>query len=133
MDFTKLWDKRYLFGPNPFDLSRSDQIFFGFAILLVLLAIVAKIFVLRAPASHPKKILFGRLFHLFLTMGILLGVWYGARIERIPWIYSHFTALLLLVIAAIWFGFIIRYYWLVFRNAQTAWQDQELKNKYLKR
>lgn len=132
-DFTKFWDKRYLFGPNPFILSRSDQIFFGIAIALVVLCAAAKIIVWRAEHGSPRKILFGRLFHLFLTIGILLGIWYGARIERIPWIYTRFTALLILALGAVWFVFIARYYFKSFRSAQKSWEDEQLKYKYLKK
>ncbi|OGE77735.1 MAG: hypothetical protein A2751_01605 [Candidatus Doudnabacteria bacterium RIFCSPHIGHO2_01_FULL_46_14] len=133
VDVTKLWDKRYLFGPNPFDLARSDHIFFVLAITCVIIAAAAKIIVLRAERGSPKKILFGRVFHLFLTIGILLGIWYGARIERIPWIYTHFTALLLLIVGLVWFGFITRFYLRVHRSAQERWQDEQVKLQYLKR
>lgn len=132
-DFTKLWDKRYLLGPNPLELARSDHIFLGLAIALVALGVGAKIMVWRADAGSPKKYLLGRLFHLFFTIGIGLGIWYGARIERIPWIYTHFTALFLLLIGAAWFVFIARYYVRVYRLAQRAWEDEKLKNKYLKK
>lgn len=133
LDFTKFWDKRYLFGPNPFDLTRSDQIFFGIAIASVVLCAAAKIFVWRAERNSPKKNLFSRLFHLFLTMGIFLGVWYAARFERIPWIYTHFTALLILALGAVWFAFIARYYWKSYRNLQRDFNEEEIKRKYLSR
>lgn len=133
IDITKLWDKRYLFGPNPLELTRSDHIFLGLAIACAVLGIAAKIVVWRAQTGSPKQHLLGRLFHLWFTMGIGLAVWYGARIERIPWIYTHFTALLLLSVGAAWFVFIVRYYVRVYRSAQKFWEDEQLKNKYLKK
>ena len=132
-DFTKLWDKRYLFGPNPFDLTRSDQIFLGIALAAVVLAFIAKIIVWRAERESPKKVLFSRLFHLFLTTGLLLGLWYGARVQRIPWIYTHFTALLVLAIGLVWSVFIARYYWRRYRPLEQSWKDDQIKRKYLSR
>ncbi len=133
LDFTKLWDKRYLFGPNPFDLTRSDYIFLGIAIACVALAFIAKIIHWRAEKESPRKILFSRLFHLFLTTGLLLGLWYGARVQRIPWIYTHFTALLILVISLAWFGFIARFYWKRYRALAQSWKEEKIKFKYLAR
>src|SRR3989344_2040515 len=129
-DFTKFWNKIYLFGPNPLILSRSDYIFLGIAIVSVAFAFIAKIIVWRAERNSPRKILFSRLFHLFLTTGILLGLWYGARVQRIPWIYTHFSALLVLAVGLVWFVFIARFYWKQYRGLQQTWKDDKIKLKY---
>ncbi|OGE76647.1 MAG: hypothetical protein A3C85_01535 [Candidatus Doudnabacteria bacterium RIFCSPHIGHO2_02_FULL_48_21] len=132
-DITKLWDKVYLFGPNPFTLSRSDQMFFYIAIGFVFLGLVAKILVWRAEDGSPKKFLFSRVFHLFFTVGLLLLLWYGARVERIPMIYTHFTVLILLVIWLVWLVFIFRYFLRQYRPQQRVFEEEKLKRKYLVR
>lgn len=131
-DFTKLWDKTYLFGA-PAVLVRSDKIFFGIAVGMVVLAIVAKIVVWHSESGRPKKFFMNRIFHLLFTIGLLLLMWYGARVEQIPWISAHFTALVVLVIFLVWLGFIARYYWRDYRNLERIWAEEKIKQKYLAR
>lgn len=133
LDFTKLWNKIYLFGPNPVVLSRSDQIFFWLAAGFVVVGMAAKIVEWYLENGRPKKILLNRLFHLFFTSGLLLLIWYGARLQLIPWISAHFTALLVLAIFLVWLGFITRYYLRDYRDLEQRWKDEQIKNKYLSR
>src|SRR3989344_2776741 len=130
-DFTKLWDKAYLFGPNPLDLSRSDIIFFWCAIGFIVMSIVSKFLAFRHRAASPHHFLFNRFFHLFLTMGILVAIWAGARRENIPWIGTHFLALVLFLIWVIWLGFILKYFLGRFRHDRNIWKDEQIKRKYL--
>lgn len=133
MDFTKLWNPRYLLGPNPLDLSRSDYIFFWIAVGFVVVGIIAKLLVLREEYGSPRRILLGRLYHLFATMGVLVLIWVGFRFENIPWLSTHFLALLLLLICLVWLGFIAKYFFMEFLRQQKIWADELLKRKYLPR
>jgi len=54
-------------------------------------------------------------------------------VERIPWVHTHFTALILILIGAIWLVFIARYYWRKHRGLQAAFQEEKIKRKYLSR
>jgi hypothetical protein len=131
-DFTKLWDKAYLFGPNPLDLTRSDFIFFWCAIGFVVISVVSKIFAIKQRSGSPQRFLYNRFFHLVLTMGILIFIWVGARRESIPWIETHFLVLLLFAISLVWFAFIFKYFTGQFRRDRKIWKDEETKRKYLR-
>lgn len=131
MDFTKLWDKTYLLGPNPLDLSRSDLIFFWVTLAFIVAGIISKIMAVRAETGSPSKFLFRRLFHLFATMGILILLWIGFRFENIPWLSTHVVVLFLFLIWFIWTGFIAKYFVTKFRGEERIWKEEAIKRKYL--
>jgi Ca2+/Na+ antiporter len=131
MDFTKLWDKTYLFGPNPLDISRSDRIFFLVAIVFVVCGIISKVLAARQPSRSPRQHLLNRLYHLFLTSGFLVLLWVGARFENIPWIAAHVVVLLLFLIWLAWLLFIAKYFFKEYHIHQKLWKEEELKQKYL--
>lgn len=131
LDFTKLWDKIYLLGPNPPDLSRSDLIFFWISLIFLAVGIIAKILAARAETSSPQRFLRSRFFHLFLTMGILILSWVGLRFENIPWLSTHIVVLSLFLIWFIWLIFIGKYYVKEFRNKHRLFEEQKIKQKYL--
>ena len=132
-DFTKLWSTAYLFGPAGFELVRSDKVIFYASLISIALAIVIKIFVLAKPKMSPVAVLLSRFFHLFLTMGILVLIWVGAREQAIPWISTHFMALVLFIISVVWLGYIVKYYFRKYRHEVKDWQDEQVKRKYLSR
>lgn len=132
-DFTKLWNRIYLLGPNPLNLSRSDYIFFWVAVSFVVLGIVAKVWAMRAEATSPHRYLFARLFHSLVTMGIFILLWAGARFENIPYLSLHIVVLFLFLIFLIWLGFIAKYFFGGFLRQRKIWADEMLKRKYLPR
>ncbi|MBI4050539.1 MAG: hypothetical protein HY396_00995 [Candidatus Doudnabacteria bacterium] len=131
LDFTKLWNKTYLFGPNPIELVRSDFIFFWTSLALVAAGIILKIFAIKNSLDSPKRYLFNRLFHLCFTMGLLILLWFGFRFENIPWLSTHFVVLSLLLIWLVWLVFIGKYFFSQYRAQQKIWQDEAIKRKYL--
>lgn len=133
LDFTKLWNKFYLFGPYAALLSRSDYIFFGAAVGFVILGIGFKIWSVRQDSGGPQQHFFNRFFHLFFTMGLLVLLWVGFRYEDIPWLGTHVTVLGLWLIWLIWLGFILAYWWTDFRGQQRLWHDELVKRKYLEK
>lgn len=133
LDFTKLWDKRYLFGPNPLGFSRSDYIFWAAAVALILASVILKVLATRLDQTSPQKRLLSRYFHLTATAGILTLVWSGFRFENIPWLSTHFLVLAMFVIWLAWLGFILKYSLWQYRRDRTAWQEENLKRKYLPR
>lgn len=133
LNFTKLWNAKYLFGPNPALLSRSDNIFLWTGAAFVAFAIVLKFWGLRQEASSPARLLWNRLFHNFVTMGILILVWTGCRYENIPWLGTHIVMLLLLIVWLVWLGFIGKYAFSEYPNQKKAWDGEKIKRKYLPR
>lgn len=130
-DVTKLWDKRYLFGPNPIDLTRSDHIFFWISLVFVVAAILSKIIASTQQNGSPKKFLMNRFFRAFLTMGILILLWTGARFENIPWLSTHILLLFLFLIWLVWLFFIAKYFLKDYRGQQENWESEQVKQKYL--
>ena len=122
LDFTKLWDTKYLFGAGPAVMSRSDLVFFWGAVVLIVVAVVLKFIVLRNPQKSPKRYLLNRYFHASLTMGILISLWSGARFQNIPWIQTHILVLVLWLSFLVWLVFIMKYYWQNFRDHHSEWQ-----------
>lgn len=132
LDITKLWNTKYLFGPNPIILSRSDYIFFYLAAAIFVLGIVCKILIMRKEQGDPKRYFLNRLFHLGLTIGLLLLLWSSARYENIPWIGTHFVALMLLLIAAVWLGFILWYRIRIYPPQARRFREEKVKEQYLR-
>lgn len=133
LDFTKLWNTIYLFGLPAGGLSRSDYIFFGISVFFILLSAACKFWAVKAGKVSPGNFLYSRYYHLFLTMGLLLLLWAGARFESIPWLSTHFLGLILLVISAIWFIFILKYHIREHGSREKVWQEEEVRKKYLSR
>lgn len=131
LQVSKLWNLTYLFGPNPLDFSRSDKIFFVAGIAFVILAIAGKVWAIKHEPQSPSRHLFNRLYHLFLTIGILVVFWGGARFENIPWLSTHFLVLLFYLGWLVWLGFIGFYFFGDFRLQHRIWQDEVVKRKYL--
>ena len=133
MNISKLWDVKYLFGPNPLDLSRSDILFFWSAAGMVVAALIFKIFSVRSEAGSPARFLFNKFYHLFLTAGLLVFLWVGARFENIPWLGTHVVVLGLGLIFLVWLVFILFYLLGKYPKQIRAWRDEKTKQKYLSR
>ena len=131
MDFTKLWDKTYLLGPNPLELQRSDKIFFVIALVFVLIGLATKIVSFWADKDSPKRFLLSRLFHLFLTSGVLILFWFSFRFENIPMLSTRVVVLSLFIIWFVWLIFTYKYFFKEYRVKQRLWEEEQVKNKYL--
>ena len=133
MDFTKLWNKTYLLGPNPLELQRSDQSFFIVSLAFILIGLLTKIVSYQSDVGSPKKLLLSRFFHVFLTSGTLILLWFGSRFENIPMLSTHIVVLLLFVIWIVWLIFIAKYFFKEYRVKQRLWEEEKVKRKYLAR
>lgn len=111
----------------------NEIVFFWVAVGLSVLGLLMQLLQRRIAAGSPRRFLLGRFIHLFLTTGVLLLLWAGAAREDIPWLQSSLVAWLLLLGFLVWLGFILRYQLKSYKAQLRAWQEQELKSKYLKR
>lgn len=123
----------YLFSTRTPGLVRSDLVFMWVGAVFVIASIIIKGFVVKQLAGSPKKILLNRCYHLFLTIGLLVMLWFGFRYENIPWLSAHVAVLGLFLMAGLWFVFIARFYFRNYKTAQKSWADEQLKKKYLAR
>jgi hypothetical protein len=129
-NFHKLIETDYLFTVNRVFLARSDKLFFVVGAALVIVAIVFKIAALYAP-NPLDKILRNKFFNLFLTIGLLEVVWFGARYENIMFFGSHFLALLILLIGLVWFIFLAASIMKNYRSDKLMWEKEQVRLKYL--
>jgi hypothetical protein len=130
-DFSKLWSKTYLFGPAGFELVRSDKIFFLGSLAAIVISAVIKLIAVSKDKNSPSAVLLARFFHLFLTTGIVLLIWTGAREQGIPWVSAHFLAIVILLAALVWLAFILKFYFRKYRVLMRDWADEKIKRKYL--
>ena len=131
-DFTKIWDKVYLIGPNPTDLARSDTVFLWLSLVFIVAAIALGLLAYWEELGNPKKVLLARLWHLLLTTGLLGLVWAGARYENVRLVSTHLAIFIVFLIGFIWFATIAKYFFTRFRKERQIWQEQALKQKYLR-
>lgn len=125
-----LYSYDFLFYINRVRLETADYVFAGIAAGLVGLAIVLRVVSWKNKHVVCKKLLM-RWYRMSLTIGLLGIVWCGARYEYIRWFGTHTAFLILLVIGLVWTGYIVRYWLAGYRVEKTAWEKQQLKQKYL--
>jgi len=129
-NFHKLISKSYLFDINRVLLTRSDKLFAILGLAMAVLAIAFKLASMYAP-NPVDKVLRNKFFRMFLTIGVLEVVWFGARYQNIMFFGSHFVALLILFIGILWFVklaiSVIRHY----GSEKEIWEKEQIKAKYL--
>ena len=126
----KLLSADYLFNVDRVILTRSDFIFYYFGIALVLLAIVMKIASTKAPNPVDKHYR-QKAFTLFVTIGILEILWFGARYQAIRFFGSHFVALVILCVGIVWAVFLITDIVQHYKPAKEKWEKEQVRQKYL--
>lgn len=126
----KLASKDYLFTINRVLLTRSDKLFFLLGAGLAILAIVFKIASLYSPNPVDKAVR-NKFFNLFLTIGLLEIAWFGARYENINFFGSHFVALVILLIGAIWFVWLVISIIKNYKTDKELWEKEQVRLKYL--
>lgn len=130
MTIKEVFTKKFLFEVNPVMLENVDKMFGVAGVIMVVLAVMFKLAAAFAPTPVDKRIR-SRFFALFATIGILEIVWFGLRYQNIRFLGSHFMALLLLLIALVWFGFIVRDIVKNYTSEKQAWEKEQVRQKYL--
>lgn len=120
----------FLFYVNPVHLSRIDTIFGLIAGVGIVASIVCRL-MMRFAQNPIAKSLWRRFFRLYATVGIAGAIWYGLRYQNIDIFGSHFTFIVLLVIAAIWKFYIVKYWFTKYAAEKQAWEKEQLKLKYI--
>ncbi len=127
---SKLLSTQYLFGPTIPGFSRSDHYFLNISVILIAIGIL--LMLLTYFVSHPvQKKFVHRLTDLALTIGILSLLWTGLRYELVQYLSMHFLVLLVYLIGAIWFGFIVRLWFKNYRAEHNAYEREKLRQKYM--
>jgi hypothetical protein len=132
MNFLKhIFSYDFLIYINRVQLERVDKVFALGSAVIVALALVIRI-VISMQRGHIRVQLLQRFWRLFLTMGLLGLVWFGARYELVSGFGSHLAFLLLVVIGLIWLGYIVRYWLTTYKRECVAWEHKQQKDRYLK-
>lgn len=127
-----IFSSEFLFFINRVIVERVDYGFLYFSLGLLVLGLVAWLFKRRYKRANPLLAgFFARLVNLFTTVGILGVLWFGVRYEAVRWLGTHFAFLLILLVALVWLGFILKYRLLVYPKERQKAEKEAIKNKYL--
>ncbi len=129
-NYKKLISQDYLFNIDTVLMHRSDRLFLSIGIALVVIGIVM-ILTSRFSANPYSKKYWQRLANMSLVIGLLELVWYAFRYEYIRGFGSHIVAIAILIIGAVWTGYILKYRLTKYRSEIESWNKDQLKQKYI--
>ncbi len=130
MDLKRYFTGEFMFNINRLEIQRSDKIFIISGIVAVVLAVLFKVAAIYAPNPVDAKYR-NKFFNLLLGFGLAEIIWYGCRIQFVRFFGSHFTALLIGLIAVVWFIVIVLNMLENYGAEKSTWQKEQLKQKYL--
>ena len=111
-------------------MGRSDKLLFSMALMFILLAIVFKFAEVFSPNVIDRKFR-AKFFNLFLTIGILELLWFGARYQNVQMFGSHAVVFAILLIWFVWLVFIVKDLIQHYSAERQAWEKEQIKLKYL--
>lgn len=131
INWGEVFSKDFWFGIDRTAIHTSDKVFLYIGSALVALAIIALIY-----ARFSKNQFLGRvavrLSKLFITIGLLEGLWYLLRIQYVSALGTRFVAALLLVWAVVWIYFPLKYLVKNYKFDMEKAQREMSREKYLK-
>ncbi len=130
IDWNKLFSYEFFFKIDRVRLHRSDWAILVVGAMLILAGVFASVYKRYRQVPYAK-ILLARLVRLFITTGILFGLWFGFRYESVRWFGTRFAAVIILAYGLTWLGFILVDYIRNYRPHKQLWEKEQLKNKYL--
>lgn len=130
-DFKEIFSQEFFFAIDRVRIHRSDWAVLIFGGALVILGVV-KTVLKRYRANPVAKALLGRFAKLFLTIGFLEAFWFGLRYQEVVWFGTRIVPVLIFLVGIVWLGFILKYYFGIYRVEQANWQKEQQKLKYLK-
>lgn len=111
------------------NLSLYDIMLFYFFVGFVILAIVLAFSYFY---KHPfVKGLLTRFRNVCLFLGVTGLLWFGFRYENTPIFARRFWALIIVIIALIWLGFIFKYLFLEYFEAKREYDWKEQNSRYM--
>ena len=111
-------------------MERNDKVFLFIGAVLIILAILFKAASIYSPNPIDKKYR-NKYYKLFLTFGLALTIWFGARFQNLNIFGTHFTALFILLIGAISFVWVTVKMLKDYRGEKRFWEKEQVKLKYL--
>lgn len=129
-DFSKLISLDYLFTIDRLNLAPTDWWYMYIGIGLVVIAAALRI-VERALKNPFDRQLARKLFVLCLFAGLAEIIWFGARYQNVRFFGTHFVALIILLATFVWGSILKIRYWMKRSGQLSAWQKEQIKQKYL--
>ena len=121
---------KFLFEIDRVMLHRADKVFLLLGGIFVVLAVIFKLAAIYAPTPIDLKYR-QKFYKLFLSIGISEVIWFAARYYFIRFFGNHFVALVILLIGAVWLGFIVASLIKCYKPEKSAWEKEQVKLKYL--
>lgn len=129
--FKQFFSYDFLIYLNRIRIEKIDIVFASIAVGLLVLGIIVRIVSWRSSHKVRKSMLL-RFARLFVTIGIMGLVWYGARYQLVAWFGTHLTYVIILLIGLVWTGFLLRYVFGSYFSEKQAWEKEQQKLKYIK-
>lgn len=131
INWGEVFSRDFWFGIDRAVIHTSDKAFLYIGAALVVLAIITLIY-----ARFSKNKFLGRvavrLSKIFITIGLLEGLWYLLRTQYVAALGTRFVAALLLVWALVWIYFPIKYLVKNYKVDMEKAQREMSRDKYLK-
>ena len=132
INWGEVFSRDFWFGIDRAVIHTSDKAFLYVGAILVALGIIAVLF-----ARFSKNQFLGRvavrLSKIFITIGLLEGVWYLLRTQFVQALGSRFVAALLIVWGLVWLYWPIKYLIKNYKVDMEKAQREASREKYLKR
>ena len=120
----------YLFNTGSSTLQKGDQAILFFALACLALAIVFKLSAVKAPSPIDQAFR-GKLFSIFLTLGIAEIIWVGLRYQNVRFFGTNFVAWIIILIYLVWFLVALIKTFSKYSIEKQAWEKEQVKAKYL--
>ncbi len=127
----KFFNPPYLFDLKPYTYPQTINIMIGFFSLLVVIAIIIKVYqsFKKLPKSEIK--LFNSYFSFLMTLGFLGLVLTWFRYERISLLAGRFWLIVWLIIGGFWLYKILKYQFKTLPEIRLLAENKKLLQKYL--
>lgn len=129
---SQLNDYYFWFAQPSSILSNADKylayLFAGFLVLAIILGLLT-----RFTKNSVNAKLLKRFFSLSLTTALSGLAWVGLRYENVPLLGRRYWAAITLLIALVWFVWIMKYVIFGYTKDKTEFEKELIKSKYLPR
>ena len=126
----KFFTVAYMFGPYAIAMSRSEKMFFGISVLLLVLSAILYV----AKHTSKDKLRSGLLslwFHVTFWIGLFSLLWAGLRYETVEYLSANIIDVAIFVIGIVWALFILKYEFTTYRRARALYDKELEKKKYM--
>lgn len=130
IDWGEVFSKSFWFGIDRVTIHLSDKLFLWGGAVLVFLGIVALVYARFSKNQFLARFAV-RLSKIFLTIGLLEGLWYLLRTQYVAALGTRFAAVLLVVWGLVWLFFPIRNLIRNYKTDMEKAQRQASRDKYL--